>query len=472
MQEFAYPKLMQYFEEISKIPRSSYHEDAMADYLVSFAKERGFSVMRDVWKNVLISVPATKGWEECEPVLLQGHTDMVCEKNEGIAHDFLTDPIAFYEKDGWLCAQGTTLGADNGVAVAVMLAILDGEEHPPLECLFTASEEVGLDGAKNFDYTKISARRMINLDGADDREIIVGCAGGARSDLLLCGEKTPSETACYRLSIRGLAGGHSGEDIHRGRANANCLLGRVLAELLLTQNVRLASVEGGNKDNAIPREATAVFSVENAEQAEQTAHTVWQKLSSEFSEEDADAELSFVACDSEALFFDASMTERLVVLLLAPNGVLAMEPSLPDLVQFSRNLGVIRTENEGIKATYSSRSAKEEQIDASLSELDTYAMCTDAEITHHSRYPGWEVSEQSALRERYAEVFAKLFGRALRVTSIHAGLECGLIKQALPEMDMLSCGPIIENLHSPDERLNLRSLERFFKMITELLKTL
>ena len=470
--KFSYPKLMEYFEEISAIPRPSYHEDAIAEFLVAFAKTRGFSYLRDEWNNVLISAPATEGLEDRTPVLLQGHTDMVCEKNEGVAHDFLRDPIVLYEENGWLRAKGTTLGADNGVAVAAMLSILDGEAHPPIECLFTSSEEVGLDGAKNFDYTKISARTMINMDGADDGEIIVGCAGGARSDLFLRGERMPCEDVCYRLSIRGLAGGHSGEDIHRGRANANCLLGRLLSEILTEQEIRLASVSGGNKDNAIPREASAVLWVKDFESAKQAVDSVWQTILGELCDEDSSAELCFAACERFGELFDAPMTGRLVNLLSAPNGVLAMEEKIPDLVQFSRNLGVIRTEEQGIKIIFSSRSAKDEQIDASLSELDGYALRTDAEITHHSRYPGWEIAEHSELREKYAEVFRRLFGRELRIASIHAGLECGLIKQALPTMDLISCGPMIENLHSPDERLNLLSLERFFLLITEVLKTL
>ncbi len=470
MENFSYLKLMKYFEEISAIPRPSYHEEGIAEALVSFAKQRGFSYVRDEWNNILISAPATEGLEDCAPVLLQGHTDMVCEKNEGVEHDFLKDPIELYEENGWLCARGTTLGADNGVAVAAMLAILDGEAHPPLECLFTASEEVGLDGAKNFDYTRISARKMINMDGADDGEIIVGCAGGIRSDLFLRGERRAWNHHGYRLSIRGLVGGHSGEDIHRGRANANCLLGRLLSEILGEQEIRLVNVVGGNKDNAIPREASAVLWVESFERAQRAVDRVWQRILCELSKEDENAELCFVPCEGRENAFDASMTERLVSLLSLPNGVLSMEENYPDLVQFSRNLGVIRTEEQGIKVTFSSRSAKEEQIDASCSELDACALRTQAEITHHSRYPGWAVAEHSALREKYAEVFRRVFGRELRIASIHAGLECGLIKQAIPEMDMLSCGPIIEHLHSPDERLNLRSFERFFLLMTEVLK--
>lgn len=472
MRKFAYPRLMQYFKEVSAIPRPSYHEGAIAEYLCAFAQTRGFAYLRDEWNNVLINAPATKGLEDRAPILLQGHTDMVCEKNEGVVHDFLKDGIELYEQDGWLSAKGTTLGADNGVAVAAMLAILDAEAHPPLECLFTASEEVGLDGAKNFDYTRISARRMINLDGADDGEIIVGCAGGVRSDFCLHGETRPLEGACYRLSIGGLAGGHSGEDIHRGRANANVLLGRVLAALLDSQELCLASVVGGNKDNAIPREASAVLTLKEFESANKAVDAVWQTIRTELSSEDASAELRFSPCEIVETVFAPSMTERLVHLLSLPNGVLAREEAYPDLVRFSRNLGVIRTEGEKILVTFSSRSANDEEIDTSLSELSASATRIDAEISHHSRYPGWAVAESSELCNSYAEVFEKLFERKVRITSIHAGLECGLIKKALPTMDLLSSGPRIENLHSPDERLELCSFERFFQMLTELLKTI
>ena len=396
---------------------------------------------------------------------------MVCEKNAGVAHDFSKDPLSLYEENGWIRARGTTLGADNGVAVAMMLAILDGEAHPPLECLFTTSEEIGLDGAIAFDYRRISARRMINMDGADDTGIIIGSAGGACSDLTLRGVKAPTDRLCVRLSVRGLTGGHSGEDIHRGRANANRLLGEILGALGLTQRVLLVSVDGGSKDNAIPREATAVVSVADFDVAKAMADEVWRKLRRNFCEEDANAELSLTRCESSYPCFDDEMTAKVITFLShVPNGVFAFEPTMEGFVQFSRNLGVVRTEGECVIFTFSSRSAKESQVDASLSELEGYAQRLGGEICHHGRYPAWEVAEHSELQGVYADVFRSLFGRELRMESIHAGLECGVIKQAIPDMDLLSCGPVIENLHSPEERLNKASLERFYRLITEVLK--
>lgn len=473
MKQFAYPKLMRYFEEISAIPRASAHEEKIADYLVAFAENKGFSVLRDEWNNVLITAPATEGIAHCAPVLLQGHTDMVCEKNAGVVHDFSKDPLSLYEEDGWLHARGTTLGADNGVALAVMLAILDGEAHPPLECLFTTSEEIGLDGALGFDYERISARRMINMDGADDAEIIVGSAGGACTELSLHGTKTPTERLCIRLSLRGLMGGHSGEDIHRGRANANCLLGEILGALGLTQRILLVSVDGGSKDNAIPREAEAVLSVADFDVAKVMADEVWRKLRRGLCAEDANAELLLTRCEESYPCFDDAMTEKIISLLSGvPNGVFSWEPTLPGLVQFSRNLGVVRTEGEQITLTFSSRSAKEEQVKQSLSSLDELAERFGGVCHHHGAYPGWEVAEHSELRTQYAEVYRRLFAREVRVASIHAGLECGVIKKAIPDMDLLSCGPVIENLHSPDERLQLASFERFYRLMTELLKSM
>ena len=260
--DFAYRGLVNYFEEISAIPRPSFHEERIADYLCALAEERGLEYYRDEIHNVFIKLPASEGREGEDAVLLQGHTDMVCEKNSDVEHDFLNEGIKLLEKDGWLRADGTTLGADNGVAVAAMLYILDGAEgnlpsHPPIECLFTVSEEVGLEGANGFDYSRVSATRMINMDSADESEIIAGCAGGVRSIMSIRPtlDPAPENARALCVFVSGLAGGHSGEDINRGRANANKLLGRILLSASKQADFRLVRIEGGSKDNAIPREA-------------------------------------------------------------------------------------------------------------------------------------------------------------------------------------------------------------------------
>lgn len=469
--DFAYPKLMGFFEELSAIPRASYHEEKIADYLVAFAQARGLSYYRDSIENVLIDLPATAGREGEAAILLQGHVDMVCEKNEGVVHDFEKDPLDLYVENGWLRARGTTLGADNGVAVAVMLALLDGaaESHPALQCLFTVSEEVGLDGAKAFDYTRVSARKMINMDSADESCIIVGCAGGLRSLLTLPIVMKKTYAPAYTLKISGLAGGHSGEDIHRGRANANKLMGRLLAALSdVSADLRLVSVSGGSKDNAIPREAVAtVVSVDPF----LLAHTreVAEQIAAELAKDDAAFSLQIAGAEATRAM-DALSTKRVIfALATVPNGVFAVNQELSGLVEFSRNLGVVETTETGVELTFSSRSARDAQIDWSAKEIDLYAAQLGGTTKHYNRYPGWNFADASAVRDQYVAAYRKLYGKEPRLEVIHAGLECGFIKQAVPDMDIISCGPIVLDLHSPDEALELSSFERFFALILEVL---
>ena len=291
---FRYPNLLRFFEEISAIPRESYHEEQIADYLVAFALERGLPYFRDELHNVLIEMPASKGFEDHPALLLQGHTDMVCEKNAGVTHDFATDPLDLYVEDRWLRARGTTLGADDGVAVAIMLSILDGNiaEHPPIQCLFTSAEEVGMGGIEGFDFSRITARKMINLDSPDDLQIITGCAGGLYSSLTYSAKAITTEDACLHISVKGLAGGHSGEDIHRSRANANLLLARVLLAVSQATPLSLISFDGGNKKNAIAREAKAVVAIKDKESAIAMIDTWRSLLIAEMTADDAQFSLS------------------------------------------------------------------------------------------------------------------------------------------------------------------------------------
>ncbi len=473
IENFQYPGALRFFEEISAIPRGSYHEEKIADYLVDFAEKRGLEVYRDTLGNVLINCPATEGFEDRPLVLLQGHTDMVCEKNANVEHDFLKDPLLLYVQDGWVRAKGTTLGADNGVAVATMLAILDGEHegHPALQCLFTVSEEVGLDGAKAFDYSRIVARRMINMDSADDSTIIVGCAGGERAELTLPVHREVHGGITCRLRIGGLAGGHSGEDVDRGRANANKLLGRILWALCVKdESLRLISYEGGSKDNAIPREAEAVLSLSDFEGAQEAMARVVADIKGELGRDDGGAFFALEPIEAEEMPMDRESTLRAILMAYTiPIGVFARSPELTGLVEYSRNLGVLSNDKTTVKAVLSSRSAKVSQIDASVAELDAFALLLGGEARYSGRYPGWDFVEESALREEYAAMYRDLFGRELRMEVIHAGLECGIIKESIPDMDMLSCGPIILNLHSPDEALNIASFERFLHLIHKVL---
>lgn len=477
-ENFAYKGLMDAFERISQIPRPSFHEEKIADYIVNFAAERGLEWHRDSFNNVFVKLPATKGNEEKSAVLLQGHTDMVCEKNAGVEHDFFSDPLKLYERDGWIRAEGTTLGADNGVAVATMLYILDGAqgnipEHPAIECLFTASEEVGLDGAKGFDYSLVSATRMINMDSADESQIIAGCAGGLRSTMRYAPVYESASGTALRLTLNGLAGGHSGEDINRGRANANKLMGRILLSASKKVDIRIASINGGSKDNAIPREAEAVVITDNAELLKKEISRLESEITLELSAEDSAFAISVCECEC-ANMMSREASEKVVFLLASvPNGVFEMNHGIEGLVEFSRNLGVVKTNDDGnMEFTFSSRSAKDSQIDASAEQLDSYANILGMSIEHYNRYPGWVYAQKSEIRDAYADAYKALYGKEPEIMAIHAGLECGIIKEKLPEMDMISCGPIVLDLHSPDEAMNKASFERFFTVIKNVLVSL
>ncbi len=475
-ENFAYPILMKYFEEISAIPRPSYHEERIADYLESFAAKRGLVCYRDAVGNVLINAPATEGHEKKAPVLLQGHTDMVCEKNAGVDHDFMKDPLEIYEENGMLRARGTTLGADNGVAVAVMLAILDGgiPHHPPLQCLFTVSEEVGMDGAKAFDYSRIFARRMLNLDAADESTIIVGCTGGIRSSLHVPLQRENSDTPRLTVSVLGLAGGHSGEDIHKGRANANRLLGQILAQARSVDgSLRILSIKGGSKDNAIPREAEVTITVSEPQRVTDTILAYAEAIRGALCSDDGRFSVTVQAENNSLPFdvYDEKGTSNIIFLLTnIATGVLATDPKHADMVAYSRNLAVIRGEKDSVELVLSSRSAKDAQLDASIEELDRYAEQVGGRAKHYNRYPGWNEDEASAIREAYRRAYTKLFEKEPKEEVIHAGLECGVIKASIPNMDMLACGPIVRDLHSPDETLDLRSFERFFALLIEILQ--
>lgn len=468
-------RVFRFFEEISEIPRGSGNEAGVADYLCAFAKARGLSCYRDASNNVLIGKPATAGREGQAPLLFQGHTDMVCEKNGDTVHDFERDPIRLVLDGNRLSAEGTTLGADNGIAVAMMLALLDGEldSHPAFECLFTTEEETGMGGAIAFDYSRLTARHMVNMDSEEERVVTVGCAGGIRSDLLIPVSYEASVGREYcRVSLTGLAGGHSGADIHTGRASANLLLGRLLCAL---PDVRLVSIEGGSKDNAITREAEAVIAVPSVAMASMSLLALADEIAGELVPEDRDCR---IACErlteaeqaSITGVMDEASTARVLGLLAnAPCGVLAMSHEVEGLVEYSRNLGILRTTQEGVRITFTSRASRESRLDGTVSALNALAGALGATVRHHSRYPGWEYVPVSAVRDAYTAAFGAVLGGEMDVVAIHAGLECGYIKKQVPDMDIISIGPDMKGIHSPDEVLYLDSVERVWKTLARMI---
>lgn len=463
-----------YFEEISRIPRGSGNEQAVAEYVEAFAKARGLFVIRDKNNNVFVRRPASHGRENSPAVVLQGHLDMVCEANSNVVHDFTKDPIQLLLDGDILRANGTTLGADNGVAVAIMLALLDSDTFslPELECLFTTEEETGLAGMTSFDASVVKGRLMINLDSAGEGEATVSCAGGVRTHITFPADKLPlsDEYTAARMKLSGLAGGHSGEDINLGRTNAIAAAARILLMANDEAAIQLVSVNGGSKDNAIPRECEVVFAANDLEGAKEAILREYHNMKLSLAEED----MAFTVAVSDVSGVTESMSggmELLRLLNIIPIGVHTMSRGVPGLVETSSNLGVVKTEGDGVYITVSSRSSVSTELDYMQKQIESAAVLAGAlTMEHKSRYPGWEFTRGSSLQQLYLRAYRDLFGTEARIIGIHAGLECGIFKQKVPDMDIISIGPVIKNLHSPDETLSVSSLERLYTLLLEMLK--
>ncbi len=458
------------FEELCAIPHGSGNEKGIADYIEAYANERGLFVLRDDVGNVFVRKNAAEGYEEVPAILLQGHMDMVCEKNSDSNHDFLTDGLSLSVKDGFLWADGTTLGADNGIAVAMMLAILDTDEHPTLECLFTVEEETGLAGAQGFDCSVVTAKRMINLDSEEDYQITAGCAGGKRSEFTFDFEKIPSveDDLFLKVSVIGLSGGHSGAEIHCGKTNAIVLMGRLLSTAYAAAKFNIVNINGGGKDNAIAREcfATLRFDDGNAFNSAKTA-IVRESLNirKEISKDDKELSVGIGKTEGE-FYMSYDVTENIIAFLtLLRTGVLKMSNQIEGLVEYSRNLGIAATEEGRVRFTISTRSSIEAQLDSSIRELDSLAKLVGADCRHYARYPGWEFEPASLLREQYIEKFKFLFGKEPSVGVIHAGLECGILSSKMPGMDIISIGPNMYDIHSPNEHLDLTSTAKVWTAV-------
>lgn len=463
-----------YFEEISGIPRGSGNEQAAAEYTEAFAKARGLFVIRDGHNNVFIRKPASAGREDSPTVVLQGHLDMVCEANSDVTHDFTKDSIHLKLDGDILSADGTTLGADNGVAVAIMLALLDSDNLslPELECIFTTEEETGLAGMTNFDASVVKGRLMINLDSAGEGEATVSCAGGVRTHITFPADRlpVPDGFTAARVKLSGLAGGHSGEDISLGRTGAISAAARILSVAEKAADVKIISINGGSKDNAIPRECEAVFVTNDYETAKTAIIREYNNMKSSLAEEDRDFSIE-VSGVSGAAGFISQWRELLYLLNIIPVGVRTMSRSIPGLVETSSNLGVVKTDETSVHITVSSRSSVFTELDYMQALMESAAaLAGNTTVEHKSRYPGWEFIHGSALQQLYLDAYRDLFGTEAKIVGIHAGLECGIFKQKVPEMDIISIGPDIKNLHSPDETLSVSSLERLYALLLEMLK--
>jgi dipeptidase D len=466
------------FEALAAIPRPSKHEERAAAYVMEQAKRRGREARRDGAGNVLVRVPATRGREKAPPVVLQGHLDMVCEKNRDVAHDFMKDPIRPRIAGEYVTATGTTLGADNGIGVAAALAVLasDDLDHGPLELLFTVDEETGLTGASRLEPGFVTGRRMLNLDSEDDGVLYIGCAGGRDSNLtvVLNRAKPPARAVPVSVSVEGLRGGHSGVNIHENRGNALKLLARVL---LAAEELRpaLVSLEGGDKHNAIPREATALVWVTNPARLVEIAARMVEGFRTELEGTDDGVRVVVenAAPGDEGGALESADHARLVRLLGAlPHGVLAMSGVIPGMVETSNNLAVARLSGKEARIVTSSRSSVASSLEGVLQQVRAAALLAGADVETTDGYPGWKPNPKSPLLESARQVHKKLRGNDPQVTAIHAGLECGIIGQRIPGMDMISFGPQIEGAHSPEERVRIPSVAAFWEYLRAFLKEL
>ena len=457
-----------YFEQISKIPRASHNEKAVADYIVSFAKERDLYCYRDEVNNVFVVKNATQGRENEPSLMLQAHTDMVAEKNVGTPHDFDTDPIELIQEGNILRANGTTLGADDGFGVALMLSVLDDNtlSHPRLECLFTSSEETGLVGASNFDYSKIEARRMINLDSAEEDTVIIGCCGGIRTELTVPVTFEKGEYKGYKINVGGLCGGHSGEDINRGRLNAHIVMGKLLCEIKKSADFRISYITGGDKDNAIPRECECVIACQ--EELDLSYLNGFARAMLEASEDGA-LYVKTEKTNTQSVI-SQNDTDKILKILSVRNAVMYYRTEPPILPETSRNLARIRTNESDISICFSSRSYLESRLDESMAELDSLASELGGSTYHHERYPGWASDKDIPLVKNWQEAFKKVSGKDTEPTLIHAGLECGLMSRELDGLNAISVGCNVHNLHTPQETMELDSMDKIYETLIDFLK--
>ena len=466
-----------YFTEILKIPRPSKKEEHIIKYLIDFGKQHNLETVQDKIGNVLIRKPGTKGMENRKSVVLQSHVDMVCEKNNDVEFDFEKDPIQVWIDGGWVKAKGTTLGADDGIGIAAQLALLASEDiaHGPIECLFTIDEETGLTGAFGLKADLLQSKILLNLDSEDDGELFIGCAGGKDTVITLPYKKVaaPDNYKSFKISVSGLVGGHSGDDIQKGKANANKLLNRALWSSADDFGLKLSIFDGGNLRNAIAREAYAQVCIP-AEKAKEFCNYISKfnnVAKSEYKITEPDLTIEVSEIEAVDFVIDDSAQEKLLNSIYAcPHGVIAWSAEIPNFVETSTNLASVKTLDDTIIITTSQRSSVESAKDDICNMVASTFRLTGAEIKHTDGYPGWTPNPNSEIVDITSETYRELFNEEPKVLAIHAGLECGLIGDVYPEMDMISYGPTIKGAHSPDERLKIDTVEKFWDLTLEVLR--
>ena len=473
-------KVFSFFSDICKIPRESGHEEHIIAYLQKFAKDRSLTCKTDAAGNVVISKAASFGMDKAPIVILQSHSDMVCEKNSGSNHNFEKDPIKVTEENGWLIAKETTLGADCGIGMAAQLAILDDDSiiHGPLEALFTTEEETGLTGAKSLKTGFITGNYLINLDSEDEGEIFIGCAGGMDTTARFRYSKEPvdNKRECLKVGFYGATGGHSGDDIEKNRANANQLLVRFLYLVLDKYEISLCNINGGNKRNAIAREAYAIISIDKKDK--ESIIAIFEKVAQEVKEEYLKSDPLLFGktelAETAQYYVDKDTTKRLIYALNGcPHGVLAMSQEIAGFVETSTNLASVKMQEDGvITVSTSQRSSVNSARYNAAQRIESIFRLAGAEVTHESEYPGWKPKLDSKLLALSKSTYKELFNTEPAVRAIHAGLECGLFLDIYPNLDMISFGPTVKGAHAPGEKLDIASVEKFWLLLINILRKL
>lgn len=467
-------EVFNWFYELNQIPRCSGQEKEVSDFLVDFAQTRDLEVHQDEIYNVIIKKPGTKGYENADPVIIQGHMDMVCVKGEASDHDFSSDPIEMIVEDDFLKANNTTLGADDGIAVAYALAILasDDLKHPPLEVLITTNEETGMDGVHGLENTHLSGKTLLNIDSEEEGTFLVSCAGGATKLTKFALEKEDAASEGLKISISGLEGGHSGMEIIKQRANAIKLMGRILDKCRRESEIKIGQITGGIKHNAIPSNARVELVAENIEDLKTLIEEFAVKLKAEYSVEDPNLEIEVNQAQIDKVY-TLKLTENLIdFLMMTPDGVQYMSRKIDGLVKTSLTNAIIEEKEDIIQITSSVRSASNSSLREILNVLEVVAKRSGAEIEEEGNYPAWQYNDQSEIKDKALAVYQDLFEKDAEVTAIHAGLECGLLKEILPETEMISFGPNLYDVHTENEHLSIPSAQRIWKFLTALLAEL
>lgn len=467
-------RVFHYFEEICGIPHGSYNEKEISDYLVAFAKEHGLEYYQDEVYNVVMLIPASEGYENEEPIILQGHMDMVCEKKTDADIDMEKEGLRLAVDGDYVYAKDTTLGGDDGIAIAYMLAIAEDRSipHPPLEYIITVSEEVGMDGAAAVDLSMLKGNRMLNIDSEEEGIFLTSCAGGVAAHVSIpVVWETSADLNWYEVTISGLQGGHSGVEINKERANSNKVIGRALYELKDKVSYKLHSLEGGAKDNAIPLYSSAVIGMDKkyASDAMNVISELDKILKAEYAMADAGIQLSITERDERAdnkLTLDDESLEKVITFLMAvPNGVQAMSVSVPGLVETSLNMGILKLKEECLFTQHAVRSSVTSKKYYVANQMTALAQSLGGKVVCKGEYPAWEYKQESVVRDRVVELYREMYGKEPVMEGIHAGLECGLLAGKIKDLDCVSLGPDILDIHTPAERLSIASTKRVYEFL-------